>query len=334
METVRGILAAHHSGISKPGLLAWARLRIDTAMTEAQLDEELARLGDEVVDLDGFLYLVEYVDASRRPVQPDYPASEAEGSRPEPSQSPDWTWSRPAPARVGRGGIGKVVGVGVFLWWLLSFIGGLIEPGTETRLSRRAPRRGPRAPRSPGSTSSSASASPTPTRVAASSAGYRATSLMATSSSRSRPTRAPRSRANPPSERSRRTSAAAPSPRTPGSGRRSRRRFLVLVVTLGSGVEPRDPHRHVHARAHERYPHRPLVPRRQALTSARASRGGQPAMPHARRHRPPNCGGRDGLPGAGGGRGARLERQVRQAQPRNQPDPREPQRSDSAPGAA
>ena len=132
METVRGILAAHHSGISKPGLLAWARLRIDTAMTEAQLDEELARLGDEVVDLDGFLYLVEYVDASRRPVQPDYPASEAEGSRPEPSQSPDWTWSRPAPARVGRGGIGKVVGVGVFLWWLLSFIGGLIEPGTET----------------------------------------------------------------------------------------------------------------------------------------------------------------------------------------------------------
>jgi hypothetical protein len=25
METVRDILAAHHSGISKPGLLAWAR---------------------------------------------------------------------------------------------------------------------------------------------------------------------------------------------------------------------------------------------------------------------------------------------------------------------
>jgi hypothetical protein len=134
METVRGILAAHHSGISKQGLLAWARLRIDTAMTEAQLDEELARLGDEVVDVDGFLYLRDYVDPSRRPAGTGTtpPAPALTSVQPVSQPAGGGTWSRPAPPRVGRGAIGKVIGVGVFLWWLLSFIGGLIGPGTET----------------------------------------------------------------------------------------------------------------------------------------------------------------------------------------------------------
>jgi hypothetical protein len=132
METVRGILAAHHSGISKPGLLAWARLRIDLAMTEAQLDEELARLGDEVVDIDGFLYLRAYVDSSRRPTRPTSSAPALMSAQPASAPRADRTWSPPSPARVGRGGIGKVIGVGVFLWWLLSFVGSLIEPGTES----------------------------------------------------------------------------------------------------------------------------------------------------------------------------------------------------------
>ena len=73
METVRGILAAHRSGISRPGLLAWARLRIDIAMTDAQLEEQLALLGDEVVDDAGFLYLRQNLEASGRVARTDVP---------------------------------------------------------------------------------------------------------------------------------------------------------------------------------------------------------------------------------------------------------------------
>jgi hypothetical protein len=134
METVRGILAAHHTGISKPGLLAWARLRIDTTMTDAQLDEELARLGDEVVDVDGFLYLRDYVDPSRRPARAGAPASARAPERrlAEPSSAGDWTWSPPAPSRIGRGGgTWKLLGLVAFLWWLLSFVGGLVQDGAE-----------------------------------------------------------------------------------------------------------------------------------------------------------------------------------------------------------
>lgn len=119
METVRDILAAHRSGISKPGLMAWARLRIDPEMTDAQLEEELARLGDEVVDLQGFLYLRSYVEPPRRP-----PARTEE--RPD--------WSRLEPARrtgCGVGGVWRIVGIGVFLWWLLGFVGGFLEDGID-----------------------------------------------------------------------------------------------------------------------------------------------------------------------------------------------------------
>jgi hypothetical protein len=117
METVRDILAAHHSGISKPGLLAWARLRIDTAMTEMQLDEELARLGDEVVDVDGFLYLRDYVDPSRR---------RAAGPGPAPAAAIAPTWSPPVQGRSPLRNVAKLIGVGFFLWWLVSFIGGFV----------------------------------------------------------------------------------------------------------------------------------------------------------------------------------------------------------------
>ncbi len=143
METVRGILAAHRLGISRPGLLAWARLRIDTAMTEAQLEEELARLGDEVVDVDGFLYLREYVTSSRQPARTAAPARSASPAPPPTNSgvtlpSDTWTWLRDAPANagaprpIGRGGIGKAIGVGVFLWWLVSFVGGFVQGGAET----------------------------------------------------------------------------------------------------------------------------------------------------------------------------------------------------------
>ncbi len=148
METVRGILAAHHSGISKPGLLAWARLRIDTTMTDAQLDEELARLGDEVIDVEGFLYLRANVEPGRLRAVPERASGAAGGSQPEGS---DWTrtrpesppsapssepaWPPPAEAREARGGCGgwaaKAVGLAVFLLWAVGFVGGFIETGSE-----------------------------------------------------------------------------------------------------------------------------------------------------------------------------------------------------------
>lgn len=124
METVRDILAAHRSGISKPGLMAWARLRVDPAMTDAQLDEELARLGDEVVDVEGFLYLKSYVEPPRRP---------AARSRAE--EKPDWGRWTPAEEAsrrgCGVGGVWRIVGVGVFLWWLIGFVGGFLEDGVD-----------------------------------------------------------------------------------------------------------------------------------------------------------------------------------------------------------
>jgi hypothetical protein len=143
METVREILAAHGSGISKPGLLAWARLRIDTKMTDAQLDEELARLGDEVVDEQGFLYL----RSLRSPTAPSTEAPD-EGTSPwfeatTDPRAPDTDksrlsraappavggWTPPPAARRGFGGIGKVIGAGIVVLWILGFVGGFVGDG-------------------------------------------------------------------------------------------------------------------------------------------------------------------------------------------------------------
>ncbi|MFH1474861.1 MAG: septum formation family protein, partial [Chloroflexota bacterium] len=154
METVREILAAHGSGISRPGLLAWARLRIDAAMTEAQLDEELARLGDEVVDDAGFLYLRQNIDAGHRlartdvPPIPGRPAPEPRGSGARsapsgvqaPSESsstpPEWTpgpagWNPPAAARRSFGSIAKAIGTVFFALWVAGFVGGFFEAFTD-----------------------------------------------------------------------------------------------------------------------------------------------------------------------------------------------------------
>ena len=86
-------------------------------MTETQLEEELARLGDEVVDVDGFLYLREYVDPSRRRAASPAPV-------PAPAFVP--TWSPPAQGRSAAPLVAKLVGLGFFLWWLVSFAGGFI----------------------------------------------------------------------------------------------------------------------------------------------------------------------------------------------------------------
>jgi hypothetical protein len=64
VDLIREILASHESGISRDGLLAWARLRGDPQMTDAQLDAALAALGDQVVDVQGFLYLRQHAPAS------------------------------------------------------------------------------------------------------------------------------------------------------------------------------------------------------------------------------------------------------------------------------
>lgn len=57
VETLREILAANPTGISRAGMLAWAQLRIDPTYDETRLDADLSALGDEVVDSDGFYRL-------------------------------------------------------------------------------------------------------------------------------------------------------------------------------------------------------------------------------------------------------------------------------------
>jgi hypothetical protein len=77
VELVREILAAHRSGISRAGLLAWARLRGNPQMTDAELEAALAAMGDDVVDVQGFLYLRDAL-----------PAGPDAGSPPQPWPSP------------------------------------------------------------------------------------------------------------------------------------------------------------------------------------------------------------------------------------------------------
>lgn len=140
METVREILAAHGSGISKPGLLAWARLRIDTKMTDAQLDEELARLGDEVVDVDGFLFLRSVReraldepaedDASQWGTPESASADAAEDRATDDGRVGPWepgAWSPPPAARRGLGGVGKVIGLAFVALWVFGLLGNLAE---------------------------------------------------------------------------------------------------------------------------------------------------------------------------------------------------------------
>jgi hypothetical protein len=148
-STVREILAAHHSGISRPGLLAWARLRIDTAMTDEQLEAELARLGDEVVDVDGFLYLRSNRPAAapRREVGPSWNRWTAElDGRTEPGEPTEQgagpRWQLPARPSAGLRGCGTAVGVAVFLLWVLGFVGGLLEGWTEATPEPTATRPG------------------------------------------------------------------------------------------------------------------------------------------------------------------------------------------------
>jgi len=151
METVREILAAHGSGISKSGLLAWARLRIDTKMTDAQLDDELARLGDEVVDVDGFLYLRSVREraleeesapdpgtprwgvAASQPDDSSLADAQADGASDyasDDSRSGPWepgAWSPPTAARRGLPGIGKVIGLVFVGFWVFGLLGNLAE---------------------------------------------------------------------------------------------------------------------------------------------------------------------------------------------------------------
>lgn len=92
METVRAILSAHPSGISRAGILAWAKLRIDPDFDEARLDAELGALGSEVVERDGFLWL-----ASSASAPAPLPASPASGPASWAPVSHDETASAPIP---------------------------------------------------------------------------------------------------------------------------------------------------------------------------------------------------------------------------------------------
>lgn len=159
METVRDILAAHRSGISRPGLLAWARLRIDPAMTDAQLVEELAQLGDEVVDDEGFLYLRANVEPGRLRAVPERTSADAgtptwgrwtadeERGAPAPESSPAagasgrrWPPSRVSTGRDGCGGcLGKIVGLSFVLVWAFGLLGGILDGASDEPGASDAP---------------------------------------------------------------------------------------------------------------------------------------------------------------------------------------------------
>jgi len=79
VESIRAILAAHPSGISRAGILAWAKLRIDPDFDEVRLDAELAELEPEIVERDGFLWLASSAGA---------PVSTQPASSPAPSIEP------------------------------------------------------------------------------------------------------------------------------------------------------------------------------------------------------------------------------------------------------
>jgi hypothetical protein len=97
VETIREILASHESGISRDGLMAWARLRGDPQMTDAQLEAALAELGDQVVDVQGFLYLRQNAPPS---ALRDDDTVGATRSAPPPVPPPAW----PTPPSTPRAG--------------------------------------------------------------------------------------------------------------------------------------------------------------------------------------------------------------------------------------
>jgi hypothetical protein len=158
VETIREILASHESGISRGGLLAWARLRGDPKMTDAQLDAALTDLGDQVIDVQGFLYLRQFApesalkeaaaEASSVPVapasswQPVAPAYEdapssgpdgwgAPGDSPAP---PDGGWTAPPSSGSRRTMVVAAVFVAAFLLvsgvaaFLLRDVGSVDDP--------------------------------------------------------------------------------------------------------------------------------------------------------------------------------------------------------------
>jgi hypothetical protein len=144
VETIREILASHESGISRGGLLAWARLRGDPKMTDAQLDAALTELGDQVIDVQGFLYLREFAPASAlkeaaaeasspptsswqpaaptsswQPVAPAYEDAPPAGDSPAPPDggwtAPDEGWTAPPSSGSRRTMVVAAAFVGVFL---------------------------------------------------------------------------------------------------------------------------------------------------------------------------------------------------------------------------
>jgi uncharacterized membrane protein len=160
VETIREILASHESGISRPGLLAWARLRGDPTMTDAQLETALAELGDEVLDVSGFLYLRRFAPASALTTQaagtPTVPpaaspalpsaqttpgagaaagwvAPDAGAAPPQPAGAwpvPDGGWPAPAPQSHTRTMV--LAGLGVVAFLVVAGIGSALLRASDT----------------------------------------------------------------------------------------------------------------------------------------------------------------------------------------------------------
>lgn len=106
MDLIREILAAHESGISRDGLLAWARLRGSPQMTDEELDAALAAMGDEVVDVQGFLYLRQFASGSAPTAAPPPPPPPVAGWGAAADAPPPASWPPSPVAPAGTAGAG------------------------------------------------------------------------------------------------------------------------------------------------------------------------------------------------------------------------------------
>jgi hypothetical protein len=97
---VTEILRANPEGISRAGLLAWARLRVAPDLTDEQLDSALAALGPAVTVEGGFVRLTETIDRSpwAAPVAPAASPPTAPATSPAPSVRAQADGAMPTPA--------------------------------------------------------------------------------------------------------------------------------------------------------------------------------------------------------------------------------------------
>jgi hypothetical protein len=99
--TIRDILEANPYGITRPGLVAWARLRIDPEFDDDRLTAELSALGGAVTEADGFVTLTPVGAGTPAPGWSDDPGSALPRAEPR-TEAPIGWGSGPDSSADGR----------------------------------------------------------------------------------------------------------------------------------------------------------------------------------------------------------------------------------------